>query len=78
MIETFIAKFGLYIGAAAAILIGIFTWDSSRVHQGEANRQHKVDAQNGQLHKTGSSAAIKSSSAQLGDAGVLVDPSYRD
>lgn len=71
MITKFIARFGSYIGVAAAVIVGYLAWDSSRVNHGRNLEKAAVEKQNVEVVKKARGAAGKS---ERRDSGGVLDP----
>jgi hypothetical protein len=49
MIAVLLARYGLHIGIAAAVIVGYVAWDASRVHKGVQKERARVERQGNKI-----------------------------
>lgn len=78
-VKAFLGQHWLAVGALSALVIGVWSWDSSRraswMERGAAQATKRIEAANDDAANKGAAAARKSGA--VGVRGQR-DPSYRD
>lgn len=74
MIALILARYGLHIGIAAALIVGYAAWDASRVQKGVQKERARVERQGSKTHAKAQDARR---AAAAKPASVL-DRYYRD
>lgn len=74
MIALILARYGLHIGLAAAVIVGYVAWDASRVNKGVQKERARVE-------RTGNKIDAKAQDARRAAAaqpGRVLERHYRD